>query len=151
MKNWLSTICIEKRVDLPMYFWGWVIRGPSVTEGLVKKIHILGWKTSSRTDLLFVGWPVIVIIYWMTKENFPITLPSQKYTNLACIYFTTIIGYCNKISTYSMCIYSPKESTLKNSSSGSYCFCPDCTCFIVWKFLDPYDLYLYCDGWWWWW
>ena len=44
-------------------------------------------------------------------------------------------------------IYSPKESSLKNSSSGSYCFCRDFTCFIVWKFLDPYDLYLYCDGW----
>ena len=36
---------------------------------------------------------------------------------------------------------------MKNSSSGSYCFCRDFTCFIVWKFLDPYDLYLYCGGW----
>ena len=43
--------------------------------------------------------------------------------------------------------YSPKESSLKNSSSGSYCFWRDFTCFIVWKFLDPYDLYLYCGGW----
>ena len=33
--------------------------------------------------------------------------------------------------------YSPKESSLKNSSSGSYCFCRDFTCFIVWKFQTP--------------
>ena len=35
---------------------------------------------------------------------------------------------------------------MKNSSSGSYCFCRDFTCFIIWKYLDPYNLYLYCGG-----
>ena len=44
-------------------------------------------------------------------------------------------------------ILFPKESSLENSSIGSSCFCRDFTCFMVWKFWDPYDLCLYCGGW----
>ena len=43
--------------------------------------------------------------------------------------------------------YSPKESSFKNSSSGSYCFWRDFTCFMVRNFWHLYDLWLYCGGW----
>ena len=41
----------------------------------------------------------------------------------------------------------PKGEFLEELFEWVLFFCRDFTCFIVWKFLDPYDLYLNCGGW----